>query len=84
MSDCTGAPCTVRVTDGKESLSGTGTYDDGAWSGSAATTSAAAGCTAPFEMTLTPSGRNLTLRFVSGDFCGFGAADLRWKMTPTG
>ena len=48
VSDCTGAPCTVRVTDGKDSLSGTGSYDDGAWSGGGTYTSADAGCTSPF------------------------------------
>ena len=82
VSDCTSGPCTVRVTDGKDSLSGTGTYDDGAWSGGGTYTASDVDCTSPFEMTLTPSGRDLTLRFVAGDFCGYGAADLRWTMSP--
>jgi|GEM_PF-2848271 len=84
ISDCTSGPCTVRVTDGNDSLSGTGSYDDGAWSGGGTYTASDIECTSQFDMTLTPSGRNLTLRFVSGDFCGYGAADLSWKLTPTG
>ena len=70
VSDCTSGPCTVSVTDGKDSLSGTGTYDDGAWSGGGTYTASEIDCTSPFEMTLTPSGRDLTLRFVAGDFVG--------------
>lgn len=84
VSDCTSGPCTVRVTDGKESLSATGSYDDGAWSGDGTYTASDIDCTSAFEMTLTPSGRDLTLRFFAGDFCGFGAADLRWTMSPVG
>lgn len=82
VSDCTSGPCTVRVTDGKDSLSGTGSYDDGAWSGGGTYTASDIDCTSPFQMTLTPSGRDLTLRFVADDFCGYGAADLRWTMSP--
>jgi len=84
VSDCSGSPCAVRVTTGGDVLSGTGTYDDGAWSGSG---NYAMGCTEPFAMRLTPSGRNLTLKFVlsSGSSCfSGGAADLRYKLTPSG
>jgi hypothetical protein len=84
ISDCKGGPCTVRVTDGKDSLSGTGSYDDGAWSGDGTYTSTDVGCTSPFRMTLTPAGRNLTLVFRSSDFCGYGPANLRWTMSPIG
>jgi hypothetical protein len=84
ISDCKGGPCTVRVTDGKDSLSGTGSYNDGGWSGNGSYTSPEAGCTSPFRMTLTPAGPNLTLVFKSADFCGYGAANFRWTMSPTG
>jgi hypothetical protein len=84
ISDCKGGPCTVRVTDGKDSLSGTGSYKDGGWSGNGTYTSPEVGCTSAFRMTLTPAGRNLTLTFKSADFCGYGAANFRWTMSPTG